>query len=105
VSSDTAETIRTMVREAVVEALGQPVTIANDVSAPIPAGSSEPPGPASPREYYSPWTGTAYEAHPSQRRLVDIGIAPPIWQTAAGQPCPLEPRSCDDCGKCRALGF
>jgi hypothetical protein len=99
VSSEKVDLIRQMVRQAVVEALGG----AAGEPVPSPPPASEPS--RSPREYYSPWTGNAYEAHPSQRRLVEIGNPPAIWETAVGQPCPLENRPCDDCGKCRAFGF
>jgi hypothetical protein len=96
VSSDKVDLIRQMVRQAVVEALGE------SPAEPLPSASSSS---GSPREYYSPWIGTAYEAHPSQRRLVELTNSPSIWETAVGQPCPLENRPCDDCGKCRAHGF
>ncbi len=98
-SSEKIDLIRQMVRQAVVDALGSTTT----GTAPSPLPVNEPP--RTPREYYSPWTGTAYEAHPSQRQLVETGNPPAIWETAVGQPCPLENRPCDDCGKCRAFGF
>ena len=104
-SKDQAAVIRAMVREAVVEALGRipEAELKTELRAATVTEPVMPPTP--PREYYSPWTGTAYEAHPSQHRLVEIGQASPLWPSAPGQPCPLEPRPCDDCGKCRSRGF
>jgi len=111
--SSESEAIRELVRQAVFEALGQPVAITGLVEAPTAedpaAGRPAPPGegalprPGSgaPREYYSPWIGNAYEAHPTQRPLPGLGLPLPIRQ----EPCPLDNRPCDDCGKCRALGF
>ncbi|NDD63259.1 MAG: hypothetical protein EBZ36_04675 [Acidobacteria bacterium] len=104
-SAERAAAIRAMVREAVVEALGRTSEAEPKTELPTTAAPDAVTPPTPPREYYSPWIGTAYEAHPSQHRLVEIGQASSPWPTAVGQPCPLEPRPCDDCGRCRSLGF
>ncbi len=106
--SSESEVIRELVRQAVLEALGQPPTMPGPVE-PLVSVRPDLPGEAprpvtgsgAPREYYSPWIGNTYEAHPTQRPLPGLGTPLPIRQA----PCPLDNRPCDDCGKCRALGF
>lgn len=94
-SDQTREKIREMVRQALFDSLAEP-------SVPEVVAPSGDPKP-SPREYYSPWTGNAYEAHHSQRRFAESGDSGEL--TAAAE-CLLERgRNCDDCGKCRAFGF
>lgn len=84
-----SDSIREMVRRAVLEALG------------------EQPSPGEPREYRAPWTGVAYDAHPSQKLFPGAGgPSLEILQSHSRQECVLEKnRGCDDCGKCRSLGF
>jgi len=106
VARDGVEIIQAMEREALVEALGEMgITPGPAALTAHDAHQNNFNRQSSPREYYSPWTGTEYESRPSQRQLVEVGPTDPIWPPVLGQPCPLEPQPCDDCGKCRALGF
>jgi hypothetical protein len=62
-----------------------------------------------PASYAAPWTGVAYEAHPSQQQL-NIGEAAELQsqllELNETQLCLLEKnRLCDHCGVCRSLGF
>jgi len=105
-SIDQAEAIRQMVRRALIEAIGE---APGQVEASQPHDVQELKKVRSPHEYHSPWVGTAYESHPSQRLLVESGRQgePGLasWPVIVGQECPLEKRPCDDCGRCRSLGF
>ena len=105
-SIDQAEAIRQMVRRALIDAIGE--APAQVVASP-PADGQESTKARSPHEYHSPWVGTAYESHPSQHLLVESGRLDEPGLTSlpvvAGQECPLEKRPCDDCGRCRSLGF
>jgi len=110
----TPEAIRELVRQAVLEVLAE---------SPSP---SLPPGPDLPREappartappaYYAPWSGVAYLAHPSQQLLPTVAAdhTEPLWASPSSSPsssssgagCFLEKgQPCDDCGRCRSLGF
>lgn len=110
----TPEAIRELVRQAVLEVLAE---------SPSP---SLPPGPDLPREapfeplpertappaYYAPWSGVAYLAHPSQQLLPTVAADPtePLWASPSASSseagCFLEKgQPCDDCGRCRSLGF
>lgn len=92
-SNQRTEEIREMVREALREAIG------GKEAKPIESAGQ-------PSEYRAPWTGTAYQSDPSQRILVESGSdGLPLFQIMPGQDCPLEKRPCDDCGRCRSLGF
>jgi hypothetical protein len=117
-SIDQAEAIRQMVRRALIDAIGEapgqapgqpPGQPPGQVVASQPADVQESTKARSPHEYHSPWVGTAYESHHSQRLLVESGrLDEPglaSWPVIAGQECPLEKRPCDDCGRCRSLGF
>lgn len=82
--------IKQLVRAAVEQTLQQPVA-------------------AQPSAYYAPWTGAAYEAHPSQQQF-SIGEAAelkqPLLELAEQQLCTIERnRVCDHCGVCKSLGF
>ncbi len=68
---------------------------------------------AAPLEYFAPWTGVSYEAHPSQQKF---NVAEASSQIAAqlgnlleftsAQNCTIEKgKPCDQCGMCRSLGF
>lgn len=94
--------LRTQIREAVRQAL-------NDAGVAASPDSGKP----SPKEYFAPWTGVSYEAHPSQQKL---NIAEASQQIAAqlgnlleftsAQGCTIEKnKPCDQCGMCRSLGF
>ena len=84
------EEIKQLVRAAVEQALPQAT-------------------PAQPPAYYAPWTGVAYEAHPSQQQF-NIGEAAelkqPLLELVEQQLCTIEKnRVCDHCGMCKSLGF
>lgn len=94
--------LRTQIREAVRQAL-------NDAGVAASPDSGKP----SPKEYFAPWTGVSYEAHPSQQKF---NIAEASQQIAAqlgnlleftsAQGCTIEKnKPCDQCGMCRSLGF
>ncbi|MBL8187441.1 MAG: hypothetical protein JNK38_05515 [Acidobacteria bacterium] len=94
--------LRTQIREAVRQAL-------NDAGVAASPDSGKP----SAKEYFAPWTGISYEAHPSQQKL---NIAEASQQIAAqlgnlleftsAQGCTIEKnKPCDQCGMCRSLGF
>lgn len=114
-SDNQAETIREMVRRALIEVLGdstlplQASGRASEESIALPSVQAAAIEPQSPREYYSPWVGTAYESHPTQRLLIEDSLSGQTglssWSVIVGQECPLEKRPCDDCGRCRSLGF
>ena len=94
------EELKAMVREAVQQALG-------GSASPLPA-SSESTQPA-PAAYFAPWTGIAYEAHPSQQKLniaeasVTLGD---LLEFVEAKACTIEKnKPCDQCGMCRSLGF
>ena len=84
------EEIKQLVRAAVEQTLGQPAA-------------------AQPASYYAPWTGVAYEGHPSQQQF-SVGEAAELKQQllelVEQQLCTIEKdRVCDHCGLCRSLGF
>ena len=59
--------------------------------------------------YQAPWTGVAYDAHPSQQQF-NIGEASELKQQllemVEQQLCTIEKnRACDHCGVCKSLGF
>jgi len=95
--------LREMVKEAVRQALSENGS---------PGLSSVKPGKSqsvSPTEYYAPWTGAAYEAHPSHHKF-DIDEATftvsDLLEFVETQRCTVEKdRSCDHCDLCRSLGF
>lgn len=95
--------LRTQIREAVRQALND-AGVARDNSKP------------SPTEYFAPWTGISYEAHPSQQKL-NIAEASSLLanqttqlgnllEFTSAQGCTIEKnKPCDQCGMCRSLGF
>ncbi len=97
--------LRTQIREAVRQAL-------NDAGVAAWPDSGKP----SPSEYFAPWTGVSYEAHPSQQKL-NIAEASSLLanqtaqlgnllEFASAQNCTIEKgKPCDQCGMCRSLGF
>lgn len=94
--------LRNKIREAVRQALAD-----------SPIAASPDSGKAAPSEYFAPWTGVSYEAHPSQQKF-NIAEASsqlaaqlgPLLEFAPGQNCTIEKgKPCDQCGMCRSLGF
>lgn len=84
------EEIKQLVRAAVEQTVNQPT-------------AAQPPA------YYAPWTGTAYEAHPSRQQF-NIGEAADskqqLLELVEQQLCTIEKnRACDHCGLCKSLGF
>lgn len=84
------EALKEMVREAVQQAV---------------SGSST----ATSSQYFAPWTGVAYEAHPSQQKFniaeasVTLGD---LLEFVEAKACTIErSKPCDQCGMCRSLGF
>ena len=70
--------------------------------------SLQPPA-ATAVTYRAPWTGVAYEAHPSQQQF-NISEASELKQQllemVEQQLCTIEKnRVCDHCGVCKSLGF
>lgn len=94
------EALKEMVREAVRQALS------NSASAlPLSNESTQP----APSAYFAPWTGIAYEAHPSQQKFniaeasVTLGD---LLEFVEAKACTIEKnKPCDQCGMCRSLGF
>lgn len=90
--------LRTKIREAVRQALA-------DGGLTSPLNSAKP----APDEYFAPWTGTSYEAHPSQQKFNITEAASPnanLLEFPPAQNCTIEKgKSCDQCGMCRSLGF
>lgn len=97
--------LRTQIREAVRQAL-------NDAG----VAASPDNGKPSPKEYFAPWTGASYEAHPSQQKfdiaeasnLLDKQVAQfgNLLELTSAQNCTIEKgKPCDQCGMCRSLGF
>lgn len=67
------------------------------------------PAQEPPTTYYAPWTGVAYESHPSHQQF-NLGEAsacqPEILELVEAQLCTIERnRTCDHCGVCKSLGF
>lgn len=91
------EELKEMVREAVRQAMSD--------SGALSDGSAK----TSPPEYFAPWTGVSYEAHPSQQKFNINEAANQIsnlLEFASGQSCTIEKgKPCDQCGMCRSLGF
>jgi len=94
--------LRTQIREAVRQALNNAGVAASPDS-----------GKSSPKEYFAPWTGVSYEAHPSQQKF-DIAEASQqiaaqlgnLLELTSAQGCTIEKgKPCDQCGMCRSLGF
>ena len=92
------EELKAMVREAVQQAVSNSA---------LPS-SNESAQPA-PSVYFAPWTGVAYEAHPSQQKLniaeasVTLGD---LLEFVEAKACTIEKnKPCDQCGMCRSLGF
>lgn len=92
------EELKEMVREAVRQAMSNPSAV-----------SSNDAAKQSPPEYFAPWTGVSYEAHPSQQKFNINEAASQIGnllEFASGQNCTIEKgKPCDQCGMCRSLGF
>lgn len=93
------DSLREMIRETVRQALLD--------SAALPA-TSESAKPA-PAEYFAPWTGIAYDAHPSQQKF-DVAEASvtlgELLEFVEAKACTIEKnKPCDQCGMCRSLGF
>ncbi|MFZ4628438.1 MAG: hypothetical protein ACOYNR_08935 [Blastocatellia bacterium] len=110
----TPEAIRELVRQAVHEALAELPSPSLPPTPDLPreAPLEPPPSRSAPPAYYAPWSGVAYLAHPSQQLLptVAAGTSEPLWASPSGFPsggdCFLEKgQPCDDCGRCRSLGF
>ena len=110
----TPEAIRELVRQAVHEALAASSSPSLPPSPDLPREAllEPPPSRSAPPVYYAPWSGVAYLAHPSQQLLptVAAGATEPLWSSPSSSPsggdCFLEKgRVCDDCGRCRSLGF
>lgn len=111
----TPEVIRELVRQAVFEALVEsPLPPDPDLPREVPL--DPPPSRTAPPAYYAPWSGVAYLAHPSQQLLPLVAAAPtePLWASPSAPSsvssstgsCFLEKaQPCDDCGRCRSLGF
>jgi hypothetical protein len=64
---------------------------------------------SAPVVYRAPWTGVAYEPHPSQQQF-NIHEASELKQhlleMVEQQLCTIEKnRACDHCGVCKSLGF
>jgi hypothetical protein len=65
--------------------------------------------PSAPAVYHAPWTGVAYEAHPSRQQF-SVGEAAAgqreLLELVEAQLCTIEKnRTCDHCGLCKSLGF
>lgn len=93
------DVLKEMVRDAVRQALADSPSLPSSDDAPKPA----------PTEYFAPWTGAVYEAHPSQQKF-SVGeaasLASNLLEFAAAQSCTIEMgKACDQCGMCRSLGF
>ncbi len=91
------EEMKEMVREAVRQAMSDS------------GASSDGSAKQSPPEFFAPWTGVSYEAHPSQQKFSINEAANQIsnlLEFASGQSCTIEKgKPCDQCGMCRSLGF
>ena len=94
--------LRNQIREAVRQAFSD-----------SGAGASSETTKATPMEYFAPWTGVSYEAHPSQQKF-DIAEASNqiaaqlgnLLEFTSAQSCTIEKgKPCDQCGMCRSLGF
>lgn len=97
--------LRTMIRAAVRQALAEQTSL-NPAPNSEPAIESSKPAPA---EYFAPWTGVAYDAHPSQQKFniseatVTLGD---LLEFVEAKACTIEKnKPCDQCGMCRSLGF
>ena len=112
----TPEAIRELVRQAVLEVLAESpspsLPSSPDLSREAPL--EPPPARTAPPAYYAPWSGVAYLAHPSQQLLPTVAAdhTEPLWaspsssSSSSGAGCFLEKgQPCDDCGRCRSLGF
>lgn len=93
----TPEEIRELVRAAVRQALAEPAA---------PPASAAPSGPAS---YSAPWTGVAYDAHPSRHQfnIQEASLpAADLIEFLDAKLCTIEKnKPCDQCGMCKSLGF
>lgn len=94
--------LKNKIREAVRKALSDSGVAASSEGA-----------KAAPTEYFAPWTGVSYEAHPSQQKF-DIAEASNqiaaqlgnLLEFTSAQNCTIEKgKPCDQCGMCRSLGF
>lgn len=60
-------------------------------------------------QYFSPWTGVEYEAHPSRKQfniLEAVSSPDDLVEFTAPAACSIEKnKSCDHCGMCKSLGF
>jgi hypothetical protein len=70
---------------------------------------SAPTSTGQPAAYHAPWTGVAYESHPSRQQF-SIGEAVAgqreLLELVEAQLCTIEKnRTCDHCGLCKSLGF
>ena len=88
----TPEEIRELVRTAVQQALAEP--------------AAPSAGPAS---YSAPWTGVAYDAHPSRHQfnIQEASLpAADLIEFLDAKLCTIEKnKPCDQCGMCKSLGF
>jgi hypothetical protein len=93
------DSLREMIRETVRRALLE----SSAVSPTNESAKSAPP------EYFAPWTGIVYDAHPSQQKFnvaeasVTLGE---LLEFVEAKACTIEKnKPCDQCGMCRSLGF
>ncbi len=93
------EALKEMVRDAVRQAMS------NSPAASSPVESTKP----APPEYFAPWTGISYEAHPSQQKfnIAEASITlGELLEFVEAKACTIEKnKPCDQCGMCRSLGF
>src|SRR5262245_49976112 len=94
------EALKEMVREAVRQALSN-----SAADLPLSNESAQP----SPSAYFAPWTGVAYEAHPSQQKfnIAEASVTlSDLLEFVEAKACTIEHnKPCDQCGMCRSLGF
>ncbi|MGH9839669.1 MAG: hypothetical protein ACREEM_12885 [Blastocatellia bacterium] len=93
----TEDAIRKIVRDILRQALTEY----------LPAQTS-----TSPASYHAPWTGVAYESHPSRQlfNIREATVTPvtpgDLLEFVEDQRCSIEKnKSCDHCGMCQHLGF
>jgi hypothetical protein len=70
---------------------------------------TETPAVGQPPAYSAPWTGVAYESHPSRLQFSISEAAAcqqELLELVEAQLCTIERnRPCDHCGLCKSLGF
>ena len=95
--------IRNIVREIVRQALTE---FYEDYDT---NGTYKPENSRSPSNYYAPWTGVEYEAHPSRQQfnIKEATVsASDLLEFVESKLCSIEKnKPCDQCGLCRSLGF